>query len=495
MNGNDFFNDNNNTSDENNHSSIEPENSGLGLELQSNDSKEVTTNYEESSVSDLILDEEVNSTSHNIQDYNESTSPSPSQSSSQSAYPYLTESVNKKKGFDKSFKKFIAAILIISLVGAPLFGFFVGAGKSFTDSMLGKTQEAKEEVSEAEPFSFDKIKTINNSNSSAKLVSYVDVISAVEPSVVSISTTFVQDYDNYYNYYYFPNRYQQERPGSGSGIIFYEDSTKVYIATNYHVIGDTTCYVSITENEQIPASYVGGDESSDLAVISVLKEDLKKEGINSVTVAKLGDSDSLKVGEPCIAIGNAMGNGKTATSGMISALSRKLNIDGVNYQFIQTDAAINPGNSGGALINASGEVIGINTAKISQSSVEGIGFAIPSNFAKPIIERIINTGSRPFLGITGATVTRDIAAQFGFPIASGVFVDSVSEGGGAKLAGVIPGDIITQVDGKTILTMEDLQDLIATKKLGDVVEVRLLRNAKETVDLKITLVEFNKKGN
>lgn len=405
---------------------------------------------------------------------------------------YYSETIKKKKAPKGSLRKVVAASLIVSLIGAPLFGVGIGAGKSLLDNTLFSNESQADESSTQESeggaagaFSFEKesekpaAQPVVSTGSS----SYMDMIKAVEPSVVNISTTYLQDYRSFFQY---------EDSGSGSGIIFHEDDEKVYVVTNYHVIGGaTTCYISISGSEQIPANYVGGDSQQDLAVISIHKSDLINEGITNVTIAKFGDSDSVQVGEPAIAIGNALGDGKTATSGIISALSKNLNIDGVNYEFIQTDAAINPGNSGGALVNAKGEVIGINTAKVSQDSVEGIGFAIPVNYAKPIIENLINAKSRPYLGITGGDVTEEIKEFFGLPIAAGVYVESVDERGGAHAAGLQRGDIITQIDSATIQSMEQLQEIIKEKNIGDKIEVRIIRNGTESKVVEIELVEIN----
>ncbi len=277
---------------------------------------------------------------------------------------------------------------------------------------------------------------------------------------------------------------------SGSGIIYKIEGDTVYIITNNHVIENTaTITISITGEEQVQASLVGADPSSDLAVLKTSKKALEQAGIKNVTVAKFADSDQVKVGEFVFPIGNALGRGKTITQGIISAQNKEINIDGKKLTVLQTDAAINPGNSGGALINSSGEVVGINTAKLSSSAIEGIGYAIPTNIAIKVVEDIIQNGSvqKPYLGVQGETITPEIKMIFNLNT-DGVIITNVEQGSNADIAGIIPTDIIVSFDGKKIRTLEELSDAIKSVQGNKNVKVGIVRNGYQemTIDVMLT---------
>ena len=269
----------------------------------------------------------------------------------------------------------------------------------------------------------------------------------------------------------------------GSGIIYSEDG---YIVTNYHVIetaiknSSATIQVTLSTGESLNASIIGYDDVTDLAVIKVDKTGLQ--------AAEFGVSGDLKVGELAVAIGNPLGQelAGSVTGGYISALNRKLTTDGRTYNLIQTDAAINPGNSGGALVNSQGQVIGINTAKINETSVEGIGFAIPSDDALPIIKELIQNGKivRPYIGLSGINVD-DATARMN-NIVKGIYVVQVLQGTPAQEAGIQRGDIIVQIDGKDITTMEELNEIKNAKNIGDTVTLKINRAGKE-IEIKVTL--------
>lgn len=269
----------------------------------------------------------------------------------------------------------------------------------------------------------------------------------------------------------------------GSGIIYSEDG---YIVTNYHVIetaiknSSATIQVTLSTGESLNASIIGYDDVTDLAVIKVDKTGL--------TPAEFGVSGDLKVGELAVAIGNPLGQelAGSVTGGYISALNRKLTTDGRTYNLIQTDAAINPGNSGGALVNSQGQVIGINTAKINETSVEGIGFAIPSDDALPIIKELIQNGKivRPYIGLSGINID-DATARMN-NIVKGVYVMQVLQGTPAQEAGIQRGDIIVQIDGKDITTMEELNEIKNAKNIGDTITLKINRAGKE-IEVKVTL--------
>ena len=386
----------------------------------------------------------------------------------------------KKKKSGNSIKKLIAACLVVGVAGGS-----IGAGYSVTENLMFPKSQT-----EAVPSS---VNTSSNTSyvqtaSTQSGASAVDIIKAVTPSVVSIST-IVQGRASYFGGFVVP----YEGKGAGSGVIFYQDDERIAIATNNHVVGDATeIQVTFNEDTTVPAKVVGTDSSTDLAVISVSKEDLTDAGIDSVKVATFGNSDEVEVGESVIAIGNALGEGKTATSGMVSAVGKELDVDGQKMKVIQTDAAINPGNSGGALVNSKGEVIGINTIKIAQEEVEGMGYAIPSNVISPIVETLLTDGSipKPYLGIVGSNITNDVAQLYQLPV--GVLVREVVSGGSADRAGIQEGDIIIEFAGQKIMSMEKLVDILAEQKVGDKVTARIIRDGETAKDVTVTILDANK---
>lgn len=279
----------------------------------------------------------------------------------------------------------------------------------------------------------------------------------------------------------------EETGGSGSGVIYSEDG---YIITNYHVvesaISDSSATIEVTlpndKQEVIKATIVGGDKVTDLAVLKVEKKGLQK--------VNFGDSSKMSVGEIAVAIGNPLGEelAGTVTSGVVSALNRKVVTDGRTYTLIQTDAAINAGNSGGALANSKGEVIGINTVKIVATGVEGIGFAIPSNDVKPIVDELIKNKkiARPYIGIYGVNVNKEQAARY--TIKQGIYIQEVVKESPAEKAGLKKADVIIGADGKDIKTMDELNNLKNQKKIGDKFELKIVRQEKE-INITVTLEE------
>lgn len=305
----------------------------------------------------------------------------------------------------------------------------------------------------------------------------VAIAAKVSPSVVGIKVT--------YSYELFRG-FSTETEGEGSGIIYSEDG---YIVTNYHVIQEAidseTAKVEVAlegSEEWIEAKIIGHDEITDLAVIKIDKKGL--------VPAEFGKSSELKVGDIAVAIGNPLGQefAGTVTSGVISALNRTVTTDGRTYELVQTDAAINTGNSGGALANSKGEVIGINTVKIVATGVEGIGFAIPSDEALPIIKELIENKkiSRPSIGIGGINVTEAIAKAYN--MRQGVYVSEVMKDSPAEKAGFKSGDIIIKAEGKEIKTMDELNNIKYKYKVGDKFKVTVLRDSKE-VELIVVLGE------
>lgn len=305
------------------------------------------------------------------------------------------------------------------------------------------------------------------------------VVENVMPCVVSITEKSRQTVGNYWYGY----QSEQEVEGSGSGIIIKEDDELLYIATNNHVIsGADSIEVTFTDEKTASATVKGAVSSEDVAVITVEKSALEEDTLKAIKVATLGDSESVKVGEGAIAIGNALGYGQSVTAGVISATDREISVSSsdntITIKVIQTDAAINPGNSGGALLNSKGEVIGINSAKLASSEVEGMGYAIPISQVLPILNNIISKeelseNEKGYLGIIGSTVTSGQQEAYGLP--EGIYVTSVSDDGPAKEAGLLQGDIITGIDEVKVTQMEDLSSLIKSYKVGTTITIKYKR--------------------
>lgn len=303
-----------------------------------------------------------------------------------------------------------------------------------------------------------------------------EVVNNAMPSMVSIANNYVEKIT------YFGQPMEREGEASGSGIIVGENETELLIATNYHVIEDAKkLMVHFVDNTDVEAVVKGTDEDMDLAIIAVPISSLSEETRNAISIAKMGDSTSLKLGEPVIAIGNALGYGQSVTNGIVSALDRDVEMeDGSTGTFIQTNAAINPGNSGGALLNVKGEVVGINSSKIGDTLVEGMGYAIPISAAKPILEDLMTKETRNkvaeagYLGIVPRTVTSDVAELYGSP--KGVIVSSVEAGTPAAEGGMLLGDIIVRLGGNKLLTAEELREALEYYAPGEVVEIVVMRN-------------------
>ena len=308
-------------------------------------------------------------------------------------------------------------------------------------------------------------------------------------SVVSITTKSVQDVQNYLGYYGFGGSQgyttQQEVEGSGSGIIVGKNDDNLLIATNYHVVeGADTVSVTCIDGETYEATVNGYDEDKDLAVVSVALSDISDDTMDQIAVATIGSSDDLKVGEQVIAIGNALGYGQSVTTGIVSAKNRKLSSSGVEENddsdatnLIQTDAAINPGNSGGALLNMDGEVVGINSAKLASTEVEGMGYAIAISDVTDTLEQLMNETPRDkvdnhgVLGITGMSVSDEASQYYGVP--EGVLVSEVTDGGAADKAGIKAKSIITEFDGKRVRSIDELVSRLEYYEPGEEVDVTI----------------------
>ena len=403
----------------------------------------------------------------------------------------VSEKKKKKGGAGKFFS---------SIACGALFGLAALTVVTFGGRMIDKKQESKEsavvtEESTAKDNTEDKsgrietLKSGNDSDSSdASKISAVDtsssdmaitdVVEETMPSIVSITTKSVQEVQMMFGM----GVQQYEATGMGSGIIIGKNDSELLVVTNNHVVeGSNAVSVSFIDNEVCEASVKGTDSTNDLAVIAVKLDDIKSSTMDAIKIAKLGNSNELKIGQGVIAIGNALGYGQSVTTGIVSALNRSVEIDNEEMSYIQTDAAINPGNSGGALLNMKGEVIGINSAKLASSQIEGMGYAIPISEATPVIEDLMNLATRErvddedagYIGISGISVTSDIAKQYGIP--EGVYVSEVDSDGAAKAAGIQKGDVIKKFDGSTVDSISKLRERLDYYKAGETVDVVIAR--------------------
>lgn len=402
-------------------------------------------------------------------------------------YANAPKAKKEKKGSGKFFAKVIAAALCFGIVAGTVMVGINYAGNRFIPNNNNSSSSSSLKLSGSsdnatiKSTSDTKTKTDSSSTSSSD----DDVSSVVErvmPAMVSINVKATTTVENPYGYFFNFGRddtYQQETTGSGSGIIVSENDSELLIVTNNHVVEDATeITVTFNDGSSCSASIKGTDSDYDLAVIAVKLSAISDDTKGKIATAELGSSDELKLGERAIAIGNALGYGQSVTVGYISALEREVQMTDNTMNLIQTDAAINPGNSGGALLNMSGQVVGINSAKYSDTSVEGMGYAIPISKAKPIIEDLMNNthnaqSSRAYLGIRGVDVNDRYSNSFGLP--TGIYVSSVTEGSPASTAGIQAGDIITKLNGENISTMSQLQNKLKNMNAGDKAEITVQR--------------------
>ena len=310
------------------------------------------------------------------------------------------------------------------------------------------------------------------------------VVEEAMPAVVAVASTAVYQMPDFgFGWFFGGGSQSYEVPSSGSGIIIGENDTELLIVTNNHVVQDTVSLkITFVDDTAVDAVIKGTDTDTDLAVISVPLDQIPQETKEKIVVARLGDSDGLKVGQGVIAIGNALGYGQSVTVGYVSALNREIKTsDGNTRVLLQTDAAINPGNSGGALLNMKGEVIGINAAKYSSTEVEGIGYAIPVSGVQDILDELMNRKTRSevaeekrgYLGIQGTTVDEDAAAAFGMP--KGVYVYKILKDGAAADSQLREKDIITKLDGMTVKSMQELQKFLKGYETGETIELLVQR--------------------
>lgn len=379
-------------------------------------------------------------------------------------------------GFGATMGKAVAVALVFGLVGG---GVFTGVSYAGTKALgISNTSTVASSESSSSTAS-SNVKQTSTGNAS-DLTDVASIADEVMPSIVAITNKAVVTYQSFWG-----QSMSQESESCGSGIIIGQDSQYLYIATNNHVVASSEALtVQFSNDTVVDAEIRGTDAADDLAVVQVKLSDIDDETLSTIKTATIGTSDSYQVGSAAIAIGNALGYGQSVTTGVISAIDRSVSTTDettgqtiTNNNLIQTDAAINPGNSGGALLNANGEVIGINSVKYASTEVEGIGYAIPMEYAMPIIKELIDTGSyvdtqSAYLGIKGGDVTSEMIA-YNYP--EGVYVASVVDGSGAAKAGIQQGDVITAIDGNTVTSMNELQSELDSYSAGNTVTITVSR--------------------
>ncbi|MDN5351714.1 MAG: serine protease Do, partial [Clostridiales bacterium] len=379
------------------------------------------------------------------------------------------------------WKRIGVAILVVVLIGASTFsiGYYQGQINISEAALNEKVNELlasnfNDQINQSVVAYLNSQDTLpeTTSNDISKIY---DLVSS---SVVGITSQMT-----YYDFF----NVARTADGSGSGVIIDQTDDLLYIVTNYHVVdGATDVSVDVSDGVMVTGTLVGYDEDTDIAVLSIQKSDVPELLLNTLNPIEVGDSDLIAVGELAVAIGNPLGYSNTLTSGVISAVDRTVQDDS-DIKYIQTDAAINPGNSGGALVNSLGQLIGINTAKIADTEVEGMGFSIPSNTIMPIVDELIQNGyvARPFIGIGGVNIDEASSELYEIPV--GVLIQYVYEGSPAETAGLQKNDLIIGVDDVTVYNMDDLTGYISAMKPGDQINLKILRDGDTKMVVSITL--------
>lgn len=420
-----------------------------------------------------------------------------------------------KSGFGKK--------IMIGICCGLSFGIFAGLGFQATTTAIDLTKD-KMEISQDEEYdetvrenaeeaenadqASEELKSTGEISETRLVTTTVtdvsEVVKTVMPAVVSVNNKYVEKLS------FFGQEYSQEAIGSGSGIIAGKNETELLVVTNYHVIDSAEeLTVQFVNGELVQAQVKGSDADKDLAVIVVPLSEIDSETMDAIAIAELGSSDDLTVGEPVIAIGNALGYGQAVTTGVVSALNRAIaSSTEISFQerdkeistFIQTDAAINPGNSGGPLLNIRGEVIGINSNKIAVSSVEGMGYAIPISDVHEIIEDLMNKQTRlkvaenkqGYLGISGVDVVEEYMELYDAP--EGVYVSKVVEGSGADEAGLVRGDIIAAINGEKVSSMDELREELSYYEAGTIIEVTIMQGSPTGYQAKVVEVKLGRQS-
>ena len=369
---------------------------------------------------------------------------------------------NIKKG-----SKFVATALAFGVLASTAFQGSNYLYNKANGGTVSATDEAKLNIASA-------VSSAAADSSTDGTASVSAIAEAAMPSLVAITNKSVQEMQSL-----FGQTQAYESESSGSGIIIGQTDTELLMVTNNHVVsGSEELSVGFVDGTVAQAAIKGTDANHDIAVIAVNLSDLSEDTLSAIKVIEIGSSSDLQVGEQVVAIGNALGYGQSVTTGIVSALNREVTIEDNTNTLIQTDAAINPGNSGGALLNMSGQLVGINSAKYSDTTVEGMGYAIPVDDVVDIIENLMNRqvrtekaaeGEQGFLGISGQDVTSEVAQAYDMP--KGVYITSVESGSAAEQAGLQKGDIITKFDGTSVSTLSDLKEQIAYYKSGEQVEI------------------------
>lgn len=389
----------------------------------------------------------------------------------------------KKKGFGKTVAKCLVLALVFGSASSVTFMGTNYIGRQvFGDSVTADDSGLRVGLNKSEEVSATTV-----AGSASDVYDVSDIVTNCMPSVVSITNVGTTEFQTFFG------TYEQESQSSGSGIIIGKNDTELLIVTNNHVIANAreiSVYFNSNgedadEDNVISAKVKGTDVNKDLAVISVALEDIPQETRDIIKIATIGDSSTMEVGEPVVAIGNAYGYGLSVTSGIVSALNREVSVTSngqtITNRLIQTDAAINPGNSGGALLNSKGELIGINSVKFISEEVEGMGYAIPITDVETIIGDLMNKvirdqvkeADRGYLGITGVDVTEDVSKSYGMPV--GVYVTTVTEGAAADKAGIQKGDIITKLDGSSVTGYAQLREAMTYYASGETIKVTIQR--------------------
>ena len=400
---------------------------------------------------------------------------------------------NRNEELKRKLKKAASISLCAVLAGGLAAGTYTGVNYlTGYEQSVQAASEDKVELLKSEKKSDDSKDDSKDESTAKGSLDVSDIVEAAMPSIVSITTKSVEEVQNYYGMFgqygaYSPSQ-EQEVQGSGSGIIIGKNDSELLIATNYHVVeGAETLSVGFCDSTACEAKVKGYDSEKDLAVVAVSLDDIDSDTMDAITIATIGNSDDLKVGAQVVAIGNALGYGQSVTTGIVSAKNRQLNSDDTVGDYdsdsnsatnlIQTDAAINPGNSGGALLNMNGEVVGINSAKLASTEVEGIGYAIAISDVTDTLESLMNEETRDkvdnhgVLGITVQSVDSEVSEAYGVP--EGVLVRDVTEDGAADEVGIEAKSIITKFAGKVVTTKEQLVDFLSYYEPGEDVELTL----------------------
>lgn len=400
---------------------------------------------------------------------------------------------NRNEELKRKLKKAASISLCAVLAGGLAAGTYTGVNYlTGYEQSVQAASEDKVELLKSEKKSDDSKDDSKDESTAKGSLDVSDIVEAAMPSIVSITTKSVEEVQSYYGMFgqygaYSPSQ-EQEVQGSGSGIIIGKNDSELLIATNYHVVeGAETLSVGFCDSTACEAKVKGYDSEKDLAVVAVSLDDIDSDTMDAITIATIGNSDDLKVGAQVVAIGNALGYGQSVTTGIVSAKNRQLNSDDTVGDYdsdsnsatnlIQTDAAINPGNSGGALLNMNGEVVGINSAKLASTEVEGIGYAIAISDVTDTLENLMNEETRDkvdnhgVLGITVQSVDSEVIEAYGVP--EGVLVRDVTEGGAADKAGIEAKTIITKFAGKVVTTKEQLVDFLSYYEPGEDVELTI----------------------